>query len=304
MRLRFPAVTHDSEFYWERVDRNIGWLTFEEQEFIRGTAVGIAGTGGMGGILGPILARNGVGRIVIADNQVFDISNMNRQYAARKDTIGKNKADETAREILRITDDVSVEAYPEGINPNTVAEFVRGKNLVLDEIEFFSPAARILLHEECRKEKVPILNCNTIGFGLRLFYYTHKTMTVEEALGMTYAEALEVEHHMRKGSPTERMEALERIDQAVRRAFVPELPNYRPGDTQDVLGRIKQGIASIVGTNPFMAAGFLADQVFFELFRQLGSYRPGIKPPPPMPGYIYVEAGDIGKSKTVTEQWW
>ncbi|HYF28845.1 MAG TPA: ThiF family adenylyltransferase, partial [Candidatus Paceibacterota bacterium] len=78
----------DPAYYAERVDRNIGWLTEAEQYALFGKVVGIAGCGGMGGAIAQSLLRLGVGEIRIADPEVFDISNINRQFAARRDSIG------------------------------------------------------------------------------------------------------------------------------------------------------------------------------------------------------------------------
>src|SRR3989338_5770836 len=74
----------DESFYWERVDRNIGWITREEQALLRNATVGIAGCGGMGGMIAERLLRLGVGEMRIADPEVFDISNINRQFAATR----------------------------------------------------------------------------------------------------------------------------------------------------------------------------------------------------------------------------
>ena len=82
----------DEEFYRERIDRNIGWITKEEQKMLRTKAIGIAGCGGMGGLLAQIFIRLGIGEIHIADCEVFDVSNLNRQFAAARGTIGVSKA--------------------------------------------------------------------------------------------------------------------------------------------------------------------------------------------------------------------
>src|ERR1700721_482305 len=77
----------DPTYYRERTDRNIGWITAEEQEILRNSVVGIAGTGGMGGLLAATLVRVGIGEIRISDSDVFDVSNINRQFAATRNTI-------------------------------------------------------------------------------------------------------------------------------------------------------------------------------------------------------------------------
>src|SRR6185503_8211194 len=102
------------EYYRQRVDRNLGWITWEEQLSLRSKVVGIAGCGGMGAALAERLLRLGIGEIRIADCENFDVSNINRQLAARRSTIGKNKALETARTLRSITDDTKLIVYPQG----------------------------------------------------------------------------------------------------------------------------------------------------------------------------------------------
>src|SRR5947207_2922785 len=93
---RVMPKSSDPAYYGVRADLNIGWITSEEQIAVRKSVIGIAGCGGMGGQLAEKLFRLGVGELRIADSEVFDISNINRQLAARREVVGKSKAIETA----------------------------------------------------------------------------------------------------------------------------------------------------------------------------------------------------------------
>jgi len=108
--------------------------------------IGIAGCGGMGGLVAQILLRAGIGTIKIADTEVFDASNINRQFGAQRHTIGQNKAITTAKMLRATSDDTSIHVYPKGITEEYVDSFVDGCDLILDEIEYWSLAGRILLH--------------------------------------------------------------------------------------------------------------------------------------------------------------
>ena len=94
--------------YEEMTGRNIGFVTEAEQARLRAATVFVCGTGGMGGsaILG--LARAGIGRLVIADIDAFDISNLNRQVFAFTDTAGRHKAEVTAEALSRINPEMEV----------------------------------------------------------------------------------------------------------------------------------------------------------------------------------------------------
>src|SRR6202142_2386032 len=179
----------DEAYYTERTDRNRGWITRDEQEILRRSVVGIAGCGGMGGLLASIFLRLGVGEIRIAANEVFDVSNINRQFAAGRGTVGMSKAFETARMARAVTDDTTLVVYPQGIVEQTVVPFLQGCDVVCDEIEFWAVGARILLHRAARSLGICLFNCNTVGFGTRLFLFEPKGYTMEEVLGLTYGEA-------------------------------------------------------------------------------------------------------------------
>ena len=127
---RLTPVDQNAGYYSERIDRNIGWITQDEQETVRNSVVGIAGCGGMGGLVASILLRLGVGEIRIADCEEFDISNINRQFGAKRSTVGTSKALATARDLRAITDDSTIVVYPQGISEETAEDFLRGCDIV------------------------------------------------------------------------------------------------------------------------------------------------------------------------------
>ena len=97
--------------YDEFVTRNIGFVTAAEQERLRGAHVFIGGVGGMGGAAITCLARTGVGRISLADIDVFEVSNLNRQIVATMETVGQDKAAATVDLIRSINPECEVTRY-------------------------------------------------------------------------------------------------------------------------------------------------------------------------------------------------
>ena len=294
--VRFFPINPDEDYYRERTDRNIGWITRNEQEILRHSTIGIAGCGGMGGLLASIFVRLGVGEVRIADSETFDVSNINRQFAAKRGTVGKSKAIETARDVRAISDDSTLIAYPQGINETIVDEFLAGCDVVCDEIELLALDARILLHQHARTAGVPIINCNTVGFSTYLFLYTPDGMKVEELLGITYEEAKKLRGEALSGN----REAHSRIANNIMRAVIPEVPPYSPEIVHAAKRRVlEEGKAPIIAPNPIMAGGFLADRVLLYLLRNSGVER-NIVHMPPMPGYLYFDAAFV-QAKVVTD---
>ncbi|WP_136440541.1 HesA/MoeB/ThiF family protein [Pacificoceanicola onchidii] len=97
--------------YADFTNRNIGFVTPEQQQRLRGAQVFVCGTGGMGGACVFALARMGVGRLILADIDEFETSNMNRQAFAFQDTVGRHKADATRDLCLTINPEMEITVY-------------------------------------------------------------------------------------------------------------------------------------------------------------------------------------------------
>lgn len=294
------------DYYSERTDRNIGWITREEQEVLRGASVGVAGCGGMGGQIAEKLLRLGVGELRIADNEAFDISNINRQFAAARSSIGRSKVLETARMMRAITDDTTILVYPDGVNEDVVFDFVKKCDVICDEIEFWCLGSRILLHRAAREAGIPVFVGNSLGFGSQLFLFTPTSMTMEECLGLTYEEAGALQEKVR--DRTARTDELARIVAIAARTLCSEWPEYYPEHSplkNRILTRTRllgEGRAAVVATNIAFAGGFVADRIVLHLLRNSAAKR-SIAEIPEMPGYGYLDAA-IMQAKVVRGRWW
>lgn len=86
----------------------------------------IIGLGGVGGYATESLARSNIGKIILVDNDVIDITNMNRQIIANYDNIGKSKADEWEKRIKSINKNIKIEKIKEFITYDNI-------NLIFDK---------------------------------------------------------------------------------------------------------------------------------------------------------------------------
>ncbi|WP_104666801.1 HesA/MoeB/ThiF family protein [Ensifer adhaerens] len=91
--------------------RNIGFVTEAEQRRLHEATVFVCGTGGMGGACIQALARVGIGRLILADIDSFELSNLNRQVFCFADTIGMPKAEATRDLCLKINPDLNVTVF-------------------------------------------------------------------------------------------------------------------------------------------------------------------------------------------------
>ena len=110
--------------YHEAFSRNIGWVTVQEQDILRHKRIAIAGLGGVGGAHFLTLARLGVGSFRVADFDVFNLANFNRQIGANVSSLGKPKTDVLVAMAKDINPELEVEIFPEGINKENLREFL------------------------------------------------------------------------------------------------------------------------------------------------------------------------------------
>lgn len=295
----------NAEYYRERTDRNIGWITEEEQKMLHGKTIGIAGCGGMGGLLGQTFVRLGIGEIRIADIEEFDISNINRQFGATRKTIGASKAFVTAQKIRETSDDTTLVVYPQGITEETVEHFLDGCDVVCDEIEFWAVGARTLLHMEMRKLGVELFCCDTVGHRTYLFHFTSDSIEIEDIFGFKYQEAKLLQNKIQDKKASQK--EIRRVMDAVIKTFIPEVPEYlqetKKGTVAMFYERLfEEGRAPIVATNPPMASGFIANHVLLHLLQQFNAKR-NVTKVPKMPGYLYFDAATM-ESGLKKEKWW
>lgn len=168
-----------SQPYWEHIIRNIGPITFEEQEKIRTSRVAVLGVGGLGGPLAENLVRAGCQNLVICDFDVFDESNLNRQICTNED-IGKRKIAVVAEFLQKIDPEVKVIKFFKITQQNidAVLEDVKVIALTLDD-----PATSIFMAREARKRKIPMIESWAVPF-LFTWWFTPDSVDYEDCYGL------------------------------------------------------------------------------------------------------------------------
>ncbi|MEE9542760.1 MAG: ThiF family adenylyltransferase, partial [Thermodesulfobacteriota bacterium] len=173
------------DFYEEAFKRNIGLFTEEEQRKLKESRAAIAGLGGVGGVHLVTLARMGIGKFHIADLDTFETANINRQYGAKSDTLGKLKTEVMHEAVLSINPEADIKSFSEGVTKENVDAFLDGVDVVLDGIDFFAIDARRLLFNKARERGITAITSGPIGFGSTLQVFTPKSMSFDAYFGIT-----------------------------------------------------------------------------------------------------------------------
>lgn len=140
----------------ECLERNFPALSVAEQLRLFDSSILVAGLGGLGGCQALLLARVGVGRLLLADGDVFMPSNLNRQLLATPQTLGQNKALVTAQYLLDLNPALSVESIPHFLDQENLQSFLPQVQVVLDA--FDSIPGRQMLLAAARESRVPLIH--------------------------------------------------------------------------------------------------------------------------------------------------
>lgn len=114
----------------------------------------VVGAGGLGAPILQYLAAAGVGTLAIADDDVVERSNLQRQVIHGTDDIGRKKVDSAAEFIAGLNPDVTVDRHPVRVQPDNVADLVDGHDVVVDASDNFP--ARFLLNDTCVLTDTPL----------------------------------------------------------------------------------------------------------------------------------------------------
>ncbi|MBP1930457.1 tRNA threonylcarbamoyladenosine dehydratase [Ammoniphilus resinae] len=130
----------------------------EGLEVLRNSTVAVLGVGGVGSFTVEALARSAVGRIILLDKDVVDITNINRQLHSLLDTIGQEKTELMKDRIARINPECEVIVLNMFYNEETYEQLFSA----VDRIDYLVDAmdtvsSKIHLVKECKKRGIPII---------------------------------------------------------------------------------------------------------------------------------------------------
>jgi molybdopterin/thiamine biosynthesis adenylyltransferase len=169
------------EFNYEQAfSRNIGWVTPGELLQLRGKRVAIAGLGGVGGSHLLTLARLGVGNFNIADFDVFNLVNFNRQAGANMDTIGRRKTEVLSEMVRAVNPGISLKVFDQGITEQNMDGFLEEVDLYIDGLDFFAFKARSAVFASCAEKGIPAITAAPLGMGAAVLTFLPGGMTFEE----------------------------------------------------------------------------------------------------------------------------
>jgi molybdopterin/thiamine biosynthesis adenylyltransferase/rhodanese-related sulfurtransferase len=126
----------------------------------------LLGAGGLGSPTALYLAAAGVGTLGIVDDDVVDLSNLQRQVVHTVDRIGTPKVDSAEKAINDINPDVEVVKYKTRLDASNIMEIIDGYDVIVDGVDNFP--TRYLLNDATVRLKIPVVSASILGFDGQL----------------------------------------------------------------------------------------------------------------------------------------
>jgi len=170
----------------ERYHRNLGVVSPSEQIKLLQSKVAIIGAGGLGGTVLELLARIGIGKLIVADKDIIGDSNLNRQILSTETNLGQSKTEVAVKRVKEINSSTDITGHSVFIDSDNVKKIIEGADIVVDALD--NLPVRFMLQKACRELNIPLVHGAIAGFngqlttifpqdkGLELIYGSNKDL--------------------------------------------------------------------------------------------------------------------------------
>ncbi len=141
-------------------------IGMEGQQKLLDAKVLLLGAGGLGSPTALYLAAAGVGTLGIVDDDVVDLSNLQRQVIHTTARVGVPKVDSAEESIHALNPDVNVVKYQTRIDASNIVEIIKDYDVVVDGVDNFP--TRYLLNDATVRLKIPVVSASILGFDGQL----------------------------------------------------------------------------------------------------------------------------------------
>jgi len=134
---------------------------------LRDATVLIVGMGGLGNPISMYLTAAGVGKLIIADGDNVDITNLQRQVLFNEQDVHNNKADCASEKLQQNNGNITIEVVDEMLDEELCQFYIPQVDVVVDCTD--NIATRYLLNEMCVNHKTPLIVGAATGFDGQQF---------------------------------------------------------------------------------------------------------------------------------------
>ena len=126
------------------------------QEKLLSSRVLIIGMGGLGSPIAMYLAAAGIGHLVLADDDIVELSNLQRQIAHGTTDIGLNKVESAKQTIEKLNPEIKITTYAERLEDKKLSDEIAAADIVIDGTDNFT--TRFALNDCCVQNNTPLVS--------------------------------------------------------------------------------------------------------------------------------------------------
>ena len=131
------------------------------QEKLGKSTVAIIGIGALGSVSSELLARAGIGKLILIDRDIVELSNLQRQSLYDENDLEKPKALQAHHHLKKINSGIKIDFFIEDLNNENIGKILIKTDLILDCTDNLE--TRFLLNDFCVKNNVPFIYSSAIG---------------------------------------------------------------------------------------------------------------------------------------------
>jgi molybdopterin/thiamine biosynthesis adenylyltransferase len=146
--------------------RNMGTIGLDGQIKLLQSAVAVVGAGGLGSTVIELLARQGIGQLIIIDNDRFTEQNLNRQIMSTEENLGKYKVIAAAKRVKEINSATTVTVFRERLTRENAQELLGNARVAVDGLD--NLPSRLVVEQACRRLAIPYVYASIAGFSGQL----------------------------------------------------------------------------------------------------------------------------------------
>jgi molybdopterin-synthase adenylyltransferase len=146
--------------------RNIGTIGPDGQIKLLQSTVAVVGAGGLGGTAIELLARQGVGHLIIVDDDRFSEQNLNRQIMCTEGNLRKYKVTVASKRVKEINSATTVTTFRKKLTGDNAQTLLAGAQVVVDGLDNLS--SRLIVEQACRQLAIPYVYASIGGFSGQL----------------------------------------------------------------------------------------------------------------------------------------
>ncbi len=168
--------------YWEIASRQMSIVTRSEQKRFKDSKITVIGCGGIGGETIEMLARMGIGKLVLVDKDAFDLSNLNRQTLATIADLNLDKSAVAKEKVRLINPYVKVTTFNEHIDQTNIDKVIGDSDIVIDALD--NVLTRVIVSRAAKEKGIPFIHGAIHGTLGQITVFQKDSKTYEEMFNL------------------------------------------------------------------------------------------------------------------------